>query len=143
MCLIRLVYYTMVGFNKLEIRVSTKSTILCTPACHIYHDYAYSYGNPVWADKDAEVLIIEASHDCVETYAGTYKESNDVIMALADSDFAKMIIWMCEQYKAAHDKVEDIDIDSQHEPLKAVLNGLAGLGNEVKMVNGVLTIKAK
>lgn len=123
--------------------MSTKSTILNTPWCHIYHDYAYSYGNPVWVDKDAEVLIIEASHDYVETDAGTHEESNDVIMVLADSDFAKMIIWMCEQYKAVHDKIENVDINNQPESLKAVLNGLGDLGNEVKIVNGIITIKAK
>ena len=120
--------------------MSTKGTILNTPDCHIYHDYANQHTCKTDIDRDKEVLVIEVSYGFID-----YEEYEDqsVIVVEWDSDFAKMVTWMCEQYKAAHDKVEDVDIDGQPEPLKSVLNGLTGAGNEVRMINGVLTIKAK
>lgn len=124
--------------------MSTKSTILNTPWCHVYSDYAYNHGETVVDVSDLEVLVIEASYGNVEMHGEEHlNKDNDTIIIGADSEFAKMVIWMCEQYKAAHDKVEDVDINGQPEPLKSILNGLTGAGNEVKIVDGVLTIKAK
>lgn len=121
--------------------MSTKSTVLLTPWCHVYHDYAYSHGDTVWDDKDCEVLVIESSYGNVEMYGEEHlNDHNDTIIVRSGSDFEKMIIWMCEQYKTLHDKVEDVDIDNQKESLKTVLKGLSDCGNDVKMVNGVLTI---
>lgn len=124
--------------------MSTKSTILNTPWCHVYRDYAYNHGETVTDVSDLEVLVIEASYGNVEMYGEEHlNKDNDTIIIGADSEFAKMVIWMCEQYKAAHDKVEDVDINGQPEPLKSILNGLGGLGNKVKVVNGILTIKTE
>lgn len=105
--------------------MSTKGTILNTPYCHIYRDYAYQNTIKTDIDGDKEVLVIETSYDFID-----YKEYEDqsVIVVEWDSDFAKMVIWMCEQYKAAQDNVEDADISCQPEPLITVLNCLDGIG---------------
>ena len=120
--------------------MSTKSTILNTPWCHVYSDYAYQHTCNDYVDGDVGVVVVDVDYGSIP-YDGT--EGQETIVVRDDSEFAKMIIWMCEQYKASHNKVEGVDINGQHEPLITVLNALDGLGNNVEVVDGVLTIKAK
>lgn len=69
--------------------MSTKGTILNTPACHIYHDYAYQHRiQPETGDCHKEVLVIEVDYGFID-----YEEYEDqsVIVVDWDSDFAKMV----------------------------------------------------
>ncbi len=78
--------------------MSTKGTILNTPYCHIYHDYAYQHTSKTDIDGEKEVLVIEASYDFID-----YKEYEDqsVIVVEWDSDFAKMIRLMINKCGSA------------------------------------------
>ncbi len=128
--------------------MSTRSSILCTPACHIYRDYAYQHTEKTDIDGDKQVLVIDVSYGSVD-----YEEYEDQASIVVDwdSDFAKMVRLMIDKCGAkwiesmhrAEGKVESIDISAQPEPLKTILKGLVDLGNDVKMVDGILTINAK
>lgn len=74
--------------------MSTKSTILNTPACHIYHDYAYQHTEKTDIDHNKEVLVIEVSYDFID-----YKEYEDqsLIVVEWNSDFAKMVRLMIDK----------------------------------------------
>ena len=75
--------------------MSTKSTIVSTPAMHIYHDYAYQHvENPSKEDYRKEVLVIEASCsfvDCKEY------EDQSILVVEYYSDFAKVILATIEK----------------------------------------------
>lgn len=58
--------------------MSTKSTLLCTPWCHIYKDHIGSNGK--------ETLVIDCSYGNVVT-----EEEHNCIEVESDSDFAVMI----------------------------------------------------
>lgn len=78
--------------------MSTKGTILSTPWCHIYHDYAYQTSGEADTPMDAEVLVIEVDYGFVdyENY-----EDQSVIVVEWDSDFAKMVRLMIDKCGAS------------------------------------------
>ena len=78
--------------------MSTKGTILSTPTCHIYHDYAYQHTSKTNIDGQKEVLVIEASYGFIDEVE---YEDQSVIVVEWDSDFAKMIRLMIDKCGAS------------------------------------------
>lgn len=78
--------------------MSTKSTILNTPACHIYHDYAYQHTEKTDIDGQKEVLVIEVSYGFIDF---DKYEDQSVMVVEWDSDFAKMVRLMIDKCGAS------------------------------------------
>lgn len=96
--------------------MSTKGTILHTPYCHIYHDYAYQHTNKTDIDGQKEVLVIEVDYGFID-YAEY--EDQSVIVVEWDSDFASFIIFSCRLLREVAKKSGFTEVD---EYIKAVLN---------------------
>lgn len=69
--------------------MSTKSTVLLTPCCHIYKDYTQNHTQYLETYTDEYVLVIDVSYGNI--YDG---EEQDCIVVDWNSDFAAMIRFM-------------------------------------------------
>lgn len=78
--------------------MSAKSTILNTPACHVFHDYAYNHTEKGDIDGQKEVLVISVDYGYID-YESCQDQST--IVADWDSDFAKMIRLMIDKCGAS------------------------------------------
>jgi hypothetical protein len=78
--------------------MSTKGTILNTPACHIYHDYAYQHTCKTDIEPMKEVLVIDVDYGFIDDKE---YEDQSIIVVEWDSDFAKMVRLMIDKCGAS------------------------------------------
>jgi len=70
--------------------MSTKSTILLTNCCHIYHDLGYQHSDDK-ANHGKEVLVIEVEYGFIDDEK---QGDQSAIIVEYNSDFAAMILHM-------------------------------------------------